>query len=79
MENFKITIKNKKTKKLVNLNLFISFIICTFGIFKLWIYNTYYISIYLFKASIIVFRTGLFMGTFSIIFGIFYENYLGCK
>lgn len=79
MENFKITIKNKKTKKLVDLNLFISFIICISGIFMLWIYNTYYISIYLFKASIIVFRTGLFMGTFSIIFGIFFENYLGCK
>ncbi len=78
MDNFKITIKSKKIKRLVGINLLISFIICCLAIIMLWIYNTYYISIYLFDASIIVFRTGLFVGTFSIIYGIFFENYLEC-
>ncbi len=78
MDNFKITIKSKKVKKLVKINLLISFITCVLAIIMLAVYNAYYISIYLFKSSIIVFRTGLFIGTFSIICGIFFENYLNC-
>ncbi len=74
-----IIIKSKKIKKIVNINLFISFIICSLGIIALWTYNTYYISIYLFKSSIIIFRTGLFLSTFSIIYGIFFEKYLNCN
>lgn len=78
MENFNLSIKNKKTKRLVNINLLISFITCLLGIITLWIYNTYYISMYLFDTGIVIFRTGLFIGTCSIMFGIFFENYLGC-
>ena len=78
MNNLNISIKSKKVKKLVNINLLISFIISAFGLILLWIYNTYYISRYLFGASIIVFRMGLLMGVFSIIYGIFFENYLNC-
>jgi hypothetical protein len=79
MINFNITIKNKKIKRLVNINLLISFITCILGILTLWIYNTYYIWFYLFDASIVIFRTGLFIGIFSIIYGIFFENYLEYK
>ncbi len=79
MDSFKLTIKNKKIIKLVNINLFISFIICLIGIISLWTYNKFYISMYLFRISIIIFRTGLFLGTSSIIYAIFFENYLGCE
>lgn len=78
MNNLNIKIKNKKIKRLVNINLLISFIICFLGIITLWIYNTYYISVYLFESSIIIFRTGLLLGIFAIIYGIFFENYLDC-
>ena len=78
MDNFKISIKNKKTLKLVNTMLYISFFICIIGILNLYIFNTYYISIDLYKSGIIIFRTGLLAGVFSIMYGIFFENYLGC-
>ena len=58
MDSFNIKIKSKKIKKLVSISLLISFFICLIGIFTLWTYNTYYISMYLFEASIIIFRTG---------------------
>lgn len=73
-----LILKNKKVKKLVNIHLIISYIISAFGIFLLWIFNTYFISRYLFNISITVFRTGLFIGVFSIIYGIFFEKYLNC-
>ncbi len=79
MDSFNIKIKSKKIKKLVSISLLISFFICLIGIFTLWTYNTYYISMYLFEASIIIFRTGLFLGISSIIYAIFFENYLGCQ
>lgn len=79
MDNLNISIKNKKIKKLVHIFLIISFFVCLVGIIMLWIYNTYYISIILFKTSIIVFRTGLLVGVSSIIYGIFFENYLKCS
>lgn len=78
MDNLNISIKSKKVKRLVHINLLISFFVSLIGIIMLWVYNTYYISIYLFEASIIVFRTGLFIGVASIIYGIFFENYLKC-
>ena len=68
--------ENKKTKHLVNINLIISSIICISSIIVLLIYNKYYISAYLFDIAIVLFRTGLFVATFSIIFGIFFDNYL---
>ena len=74
-----LILKNKKVKKLVNIHLLISFIISSIGTFILWIFNTYFVSIYLLEASIIIFRTGLIMGIFSIIYGIFFEKYLKCE
>ena len=79
MNNLDISIKSKKVKRLVNINLLISFIISGIGLLMLWIFNTYYISIYLFKASIVIYRAGLLMGVFSIIYGIFFEKYLNCE
>ena len=76
MINLNISLKSKKVKKLVHINLLISFIISAIGLITLWVYNTYYISRYLFEAGIIIYRTGLLMGVFSIIYGIFFENYL---
>lgn len=73
-----LTLKNKKVKKLVDIHLLISFIVSFLGIIMLWLYNTYFISIYLLNISIIVFRTGLFIGISSIIYGIFFEKYLNC-
>ena len=74
-----IILKNKKVKKLVNIHLLISFIISSIGTFMLWTFYTYFISIYLLKASIIVFQTGITLGVFSIIYGIFFEKYLNCE
>lgn len=73
-----LILKNERVKKLVNIHLLISFIISSIGTIMLWIFNTYFISIYLLEASIIVFRTGLLLGVFSIIYGIFFEKYLKC-
>ena len=73
-----LTLKNKKVQKLVDIHLLISFIVSFLGIIMLWLYNTYFISIYLLNISIIVFRTGLFIGISSIIYGIFFEKYLNC-
>lgn len=74
-----LILKNHKVKKLVNIHLLISFIISNLGTVILWIFNTYFISIYLLEISIIVFRTGILMGCFSIIYGIFFEKYLKCE
>ena len=74
-----LILKNKKVKKLVNIHLLISFIISGIGTIMLWIFNTYFISIYLLEASIIIFRTGILMGVFSIMYGIFFEKYLKCE
>lgn len=74
-----IVLKNKKVKKLVNIHLLISFIISGLGTILLWIFNTYFISIYLLEASIIIFRSGILMGVFSIMYGIFFEKYLKCE
>lgn len=79
MDNYNISIKSKKVKRLVNINLQISFFVCLIGIIMLWIRGTYYISIYLLDASVVVFRTGLLIGVASIIYGIFFEKYLKCE
>ena len=71
-----LLIKDKKIKRLVNLLLLISFIICACGITVLIVYNTYYITHYLFDIGIIIFRTGLFVATSAIMCGILFENYL---
>ena len=74
MDKYNLTINSNKAKKLVKIFLYISFFISLIGILTLFIYNSYYISIDLYKASIIIFRTGLLIGVFSIIYGIFFSN-----
>lgn len=73
-----LILKNEKVKKLVNIHLLISFIVSAIGTIMLWIFYTYFISIYLLEASILVFRAGLFIGVSSIVYGIFFEKYLKC-
>lgn len=75
--NFKTNfdIKDKKTIKLINTSLYISFFICLIGTITLYIYNKFYISMDVYKASIIIFRTGLLSAIFSIICGIFFNKY----
>ncbi len=73
-----LILKNEKVKKLVNIHLIISYIISSIGILFLWVFNTYFISFYLFDIAIIVFRSGLFIGVFAIIYGLFFEKYLNC-
>lgn len=76
MDFSNIIIKNKKIKRLVNVNLLISFIISIIGILLLYIHKNYYITWYLLDISIIIYRSGLFIGTSAIMYGIFFENYL---
>lgn len=73
MEKYNITINNK-SKYLINIFNLISMLISLNGIILLYTYNKFYISINLYKASIIIFRTGLLILVFSIIFGIFFSN-----
>ena len=73
-----LILKNKKVKKLVHAHIVASYIVSCIGIICLWIFNTYFISFYLLDIGIIVFRTGLFIGVFSIIYGLFFEKYLNC-
>lgn len=71
-----LIIKNKKIKRLVDINLLISFLTCIIGIIIIWIYNIYIISFDLFDIGIIVYRTGLLIGIFSYMCGVVFENYL---
>jgi hypothetical protein len=48
----------------------ISCITCLFGILLLSFYNTYYISIDLYKSSLIIYRTGLMIGLFPVAFAL---------
>ena len=74
-KKYHLEITNPKAIKLIKLFFYISFLICFIGIFILWLYNNYYCTIYLYKASIILFRTGVLVFVFSIICGIFFSNY----
>ena len=56
-----------------------SYILCIISNIMILIYNKYFISFYLLDASIVVFRTSLFILCFSFIFGLFFEKYLNCN
>ncbi len=71
-----LVIKNKKIKRLVDINLLISFLTCIIGIIVIWIYNIYIISFDLFDIGIIIYRTGLLIGVFSYMWGVVFENCL---
>lgn len=61
-----LVIKDKKTLKLLNQSTNFSFIFCLFGILLMYIHYTYFISFDLFDISLIIFRTGLLIGVFSL-------------
>ena len=54
--------------KMIKKCLIISCLTCLFGVLLLSFYNTYYISINIYKASLIIFRTGLMIGLFPVAF-----------
>ncbi len=65
---------DKKTKKIMFILNIISILFCNTAIILLYIFNKFYISIVLYKSSLIIFRTGLFINIFSIICGIFFTS-----
>ena len=73
-----LILKNKKVKKLVHINLIVSYLVSVIGIGFIWIFKNHFISFYLLDIGIIVFRTGLLIGVFAIIYGLFFEKYLNC-
>ncbi len=73
-----LILKNKKVKKLVHINLIVSYLVSAIGIGFIWIFKNHFISFYLLDIGIIVFRTGLLIGVFAIIYGLFFEKYLNC-
>lgn len=74
-KKYHLEISDKKANFLIKIFSFFSFFVCLIGIFLLWKYNYSYPSIELYKSSLIIFRTGLLIHTFSIICGIFFCNY----
>lgn len=75
LDKYHLLIKDKKAQKLTFYCLHIGYVISLIGILILYCNGNYYISKDFFLASIIIFRTGLLMGVFSIICGIFFSNY----
>ncbi len=57
-----------KAIKLIEKCFVISMIICLIGVLLFSFYHTYYISISLYEASLIIFRTGLMIGLFPVAF-----------
>ena len=57
-----------KAIKMIEKCFIISIITCLVGVLLFSFYHTYYISIFLYEASLIVFRTGLMIGLFPVAF-----------
>lgn len=64
-----------KAIKMIEKCLIISIIICLTGLLLFSIYDTYYISIILYKSSLIIFRTGIMIGLFPIAFTLIIEKW----
>lgn len=70
-------IKDKKILNLLDKTLAFSFAICLLGILLLHIFLENFISFRLYEASIIVFRTGLFIGVTSVMSSLIINRYNG--
>lgn len=57
-----------KAIRLIEKCFIVSIITCLLGLFLFSFYHTYYISIELYKSSLIIFRTGLMIGLFPVAF-----------
>lgn len=68
-------IKDKKILNLLHKTLAFSFAICLLGILLMYIFLKHFVSFDLYEISIIVFRTGLFIGTTSIMSSLIINNY----
>ena len=69
------TIKDEKTIKLLNKSFHFSFLFCLLGILLMYIHYFYFISFDLFDISIIIFRSGLLIGVFSIMSALVINKY----
>ena len=68
-----------KSIKMINDCFILSIITCLIGLLFISYYNTYYISIFLYRAGIIIFRTGLMIGLFPPFFTIIIQNWKTTK
>ncbi len=57
-----------KAVKMIKKCFILSIITCLMALLLFSFYNTYYISISLYEASLIIFRTGLMIGLFPVAF-----------
>lgn len=57
-----------KAVKMIDKCFIVSIITCLLGLLLFSFYHTYYISIDLYKSSLIIFRTGLMIGLFPVAF-----------
>ncbi len=65
---------DKKAVLIFNILNYISEIICIIACFTLFLYNKFYISKYLLKTSILTFRAGIIMFSFSFVCLIFFSK-----
>lgn len=72
-QTFKI--QDQKTIKLLNKSINFSFLVCLIGIILIYIHYKYFISFDLFDISIIIFRTGLLIGVFSLMSAFIINKY----
>lgn len=70
------SIKDKKIKRLVKKLLLISFIIATLGIITILIYYKYFISFNILKLGIFIIQAGIVSALFSVMCGVFFDDYL---
>lgn len=68
-------IKDKKILNLLHKTLIFSFAMCLLGILLMYIFLKHFVSFDLYEISIIVFRTGLFISTSSIMSSLIINNY----
>ena len=76
MNNINFKIKNQKILSLVNKCEKVAFIISCFATLLFWINKFYLINIDLFVISLSIFQTGIVAAIFSVICGIYFENYI---
>ena len=69
-------IENEKILTLLDKTLAFSFAICLLGILLLHIFLEHFISFDLYEISIIIFRTGLFIGVSSIMSSLIINSYI---
>ncbi len=76
MKNLIKSIKDKKIKRLVKILLLISFAIGILGILTILIYYKYFISFNILKLGVFIIQAGIVSALFSVMCGVFFDDYL---